>query len=144
MRDNEGAICCMILMQKEQKKFFEPIQDFDAPKLNLKRYFTYDHFIANVWEFENCRCDHALDYFLRALKILFIFLMEYRDLFMRGELSQTTNSFQIELRQDYRSINFILFNFTHLIFDIVQNFQFINLFFQKIIRNYGLRGSWNI
>ena len=107
-------------MQKEQKKFFEPIQDFDAPKLNLKRYFTYDHFIANVWEFENCRCDHALDYFLRALKILFIIL--YRNLFMRGELSQTTNSFQIELRQDYRSINFILFNFTHLIFDIVQNF----------------------
>ena len=43
---------------------------------------------------------------MRALKIVFILLKAKRELYMRGELSRTTKSFQIEFRLDNRSYKF--------------------------------------
>ena len=58
---------------------------------------------------------------MRALKNFFILLRALRELFMRGELSRTTKSLQIELRlaNQIGRINFVQVRNVH--FDIVQN-----------------------
>ena len=70
---------------------------------------------------------------MRALKILSKILKALQELFMRGDLSRQTKSFQNELRLAYWCINFVRPRFSHLIFDFVQkNLVFFIFFVPKI------------
>ena len=56
---------------------------------------------------------------MRALKSVFTMLRAQLETFMRGELSRTTKSFQIESRLENRSYYFVRLKILH--FEIVQN-----------------------
>ena len=69
---------------------------------------------------------------MRALKILSRILKALQELFMRGDLSRQTKSFQNELRLANWCINLVRPRFSHLIFNFVQkNLVFFYIFCPK-------------